>query len=45
MRLRFQLVIEPDDQPPVITDLLRVERSELDPGSLGLHLSEASLLL
>ena len=45
MRLRFQLVIEPDDQPPVITDLLRVERSELDPGSLGLHLSEAHELL
>lgn len=45
MRLTFQLVIEPDDQPPVITELLRVERSELDPGSLGLHLSEAHELL
>ena len=41
MRLTFQLVIEPDDQPPVITELLKVERSTLDPGSLGLHLNEA----
>ena len=45
MRLRFQRVIEPDDQPPVISDLLRAERSELDPDCLGLHLSEAHELL
>lgn len=45
MRLIFQPMIEPDDQPPVISNLLRVERSELDPGRLGLHLSEAHELL
>lgn len=45
MRLTFQLVIEPDDQPPVITDLLSVEQSDLDAGSLGLHLNEAHELL
>jgi len=45
MRITFQLVIETDDQPPVITELLKVERSTLDPGSLGPHLSEAKELL
>lgn len=45
MRLTFQLVIEPDDQPPVITPLLHVERSTLEPGSLGLQLSEAREML
>lgn len=45
MKLTFQLMIESDDQPPVITELLSVDRSTVDPGNVGLQLKEARELL
>ncbi len=45
MKLTFQLMIESDDQPLVITELLSVDRSTVDPGNVGLQLREARELL
>lgn len=45
MRFKVQLIVEADDQRPIVTELARVERSVLDAGNLGLQLSEARKLL
>ena len=45
MRFKVQLIVEGDNQRPVVTELMRLERSMLDDGNLGLHLSEARGLM
>ncbi|MGO4812898.1 ISKra4 family transposase, partial [Cupriavidus sp. 2MCAB6] len=46
MRISLQVVVETEgDTPATITEIARLERDDLDAGSLGLHLAEAKSLL
>ncbi len=46
MRLRVQIMIEPDDSaPPVVEEVACIERTTLSPATLGLTLAEAKAVL
>ena len=46
MRLRVQIIIEPDDSaPPVVEEVACIERTTLSPATLGLTLAEAKAVL
>ena len=45
MRIKVQLLIEFPGQQPTTTEIATIDRNDLDPGSIGLHIAEAKTLL
>jgi hypothetical protein len=45
MLVRIQVIIEPAGETPVTAEIACIDRDDLDAGSIGLHLSEARLVL